>query len=83
MLKATSKSEQRRIQLMKEEENKMMIEAIAVNIANLASSVKSLLNGPLKKKAIVILLAQSSQLPQIQVEKVLKALEDLEADWLK
>lgn len=59
-----------------------MVEGIAVNISALAKAVKNLLNGPLKKKALVVLLAQSSQLPQNKVEEVLKALENLESDWL-
>lgn len=59
-----------------------VVEGIAGNIVVLAGAVKSLLNGPLKKRALIILLASSSRLHQTQVESVLKALEDLEADWL-
>jgi F0F1-type ATP synthase gamma subunit len=59
-----------------------MVEKIAGNITALAKAVGSLLNGPLKKKALVILLASSSGLPQTSVEKVLRALEDLQSDWL-
>jgi len=59
------------------------VEGIAKNIASLASAVKSLLNGPLKRKALLVLLASSSQMPQVQVERVLKALEDLNTDWLR
>ncbi len=62
--------------------NRETIERIASNIAALAKAVGSLLNGPLKKKALVVLLASSSGLPQKTVEAVLKALEDLESDWL-
>lgn len=58
------------------------IEAIAVTIGSLAKAVSSLLNGPLKKRALVVLLASSSGLPKTTVEDVLKALENLEADWL-
>ena len=58
------------------------VEAIAKNIASLSRAVHSLLKGPLKKKALIILLASSSQLPQNKVEQVIKALEDLEKDWL-
>lgn len=58
-------------------------EAIAKNLTSLARAVESLLKGPLKKKALVVLLAQSSQLPQNKVEQVLKALETLESDWLQ
>lgn len=62
--------------------NREIVESIAKNISTLARAVASLLNGPLKKKALVVLLAASSRLPQNKVEEVLKALEDLEADWL-
>ena len=58
------------------------IEQIAGNIASLAKAVSSLLNGPLKKRSLVILLASSSGCSQRQVEDVLKALENLESDWL-
>ncbi len=58
------------------------VEGIARNIGNLAKAVNSLLNGPLKRRALVILLASSSQVPQSKVEDVLKALENLEKDWL-
>lgn len=59
-----------------------VVEKIAGNIASLAKAVNSLLKGPLKKRALVILLAQSSGQKQNTVESILKALEDLEADWL-
>jgi len=59
-----------------------VVEGIAGNISALAKAVRGLLNGPLKKKALTVLLAQSSGLPQNKVDAVLKALEDLESDWL-
>lgn len=59
-----------------------LVEAIAGNIVGLAQTVHALLNGPLKKRALVILLANSSGLPQVSVDKVLKALEELQSDWL-
>lgn len=62
--------------------NREIVESIAGNIARLADAVSSLLNGQLKKKAIVTLLSASSKLPQNKVEEVLKALENLKADWL-
>lgn len=55
---------------------------IASNIASLAKAVSSLLNGPLKKKALVTLLAASSDQSKATVEQVLKAIEDMESDWL-
>ncbi len=48
-----------------------IVETMAMNIAALAKRVESLLNGPLKKKALVILLAHSSGQSQKSVEAVL------------
>ena len=59
-----------------------IIEKIAGNISSLAKSVSSLLNGPLNRKALIILLAHSSSNTQRAVEEILKALENLEKDWL-
>lgn len=59
------------------------VEKIASNIAALAKSVNSLLNGPLKRKALIILLAHSAGQPQNAVEAILKALSELEGDWLQ
>jgi hypothetical protein len=62
--------------------NREIVESIANNIASLARAMHSLLNGPLKKRALIVLLAQSSGLSQERVGKVIKALEELEGDWL-
>jgi putative AlgH/UPF0301 family transcriptional regulator len=61
---------------------RQVVEGIANNIRSLSRAVYALLGGPLKKKALVVLLSSSAQMPQTQVERVLKALEDLEGDWL-
>lgn len=58
------------------------VEKIAGNIATLAKAVSALLKGPLKKKALIILLAASSGESRTSVEAILKSLEDLEGDWL-
>lgn len=58
------------------------VEKIATNIGNLADAVASLISGPLKKKALVILLAASSRQPQGVVDDVLIALQNLRGDWL-
>ena len=70
------------VETEEQKRNREMVESIGKNIASLAKAVQSLLNGPLKKRALVVLLASSSQLSQEKVEVVLKALENLEADWL-
>lgn len=74
----------KKLQQETEEQKKYreLVEQIAGNIASLAKAVQSLLNGPLKKKALVILLASSARQPQVAVEAILKALEELESDWL-
>lgn len=59
------------------------VEAIARNIASLTRAVAALLGGPLKRKALVVLLASSSGLSQVAVGQVLDALANMEKDWLK
>ena len=66
-----------------ERRNRETVEEIARNIAALARAVSALLNGPLKKRALLILLANSSGQSQMLVDRVLVALADLEKDWLK
>ena len=70
------------IETAEQKANREMVERIAGNISSLAKSVSALLNGPLKKSALVVLLAASSGLSQERVKAVLSALENLEADWL-
>ena len=59
-----------------------MVETIAINISTLAKNVSALINGPLNKKALVVLLSHSSGMYQNQVETVLNAIVNLEKDWL-
>lgn len=66
-------------------EQKQMREAtekIALNIQSLADGVRALIKGPLNRRALVLLLASSSSVPQNKVGDVLKALETLDIDWL-
>lgn len=65
-----------------EKANREMIEGIANNISSLARSVRALLNGPLNKRALTVLLASSSGLSQEKVKAVLTALENLDKEWL-
>lgn len=58
------------------------VEKIAGNIVMLSKAVSALLNGPLKKRTLVILLASSSGQSQHSVEQILKALEEMESTWL-
>ena len=71
-----------KVETPEQREYREMIEKIAGNIESLTKAVSSLLNGPLKRKALVILLAHSSGYPQNAVEAVLKALETMRGDWL-
>ncbi len=66
-----------------EKQAREMITEIATNIANLSNQVESLLNGRLNKKAIIILLANSTKMPQYQVENMLEALANLGKTYLK
>jgi hypothetical protein len=72
-----------RIESPEEKQYRENVEAIAKNIGVLARAVGQLLDGPLNKKALVILLAQSSGQSQKAVTEVLDALQSLEKDWLK
>lgn len=58
------------------------VEKIASNIARLAKAVASLIGGPLKRKALIVLLVNSSGQSKRSVEAVIRALETLEKDWL-
>lgn len=60
-----------------------MIEEIAENISKLSRSVRALVGGRLKEETIVTLLVHTTKLPKYNVEKVLKALKDMERDHLK
>lgn len=66
-----------------EKEYKEMVEEIATNIAKLSRQVSSLLNGRLKREAIIILLAQMTKLPKRDIEYVLNAIESMEDVYLK
>lgn len=69
-------------QVSEEQRNRELTESIAKHLSDLAASVSALMKGPLKKRALVILLANSSGISQAQVSNVLDALANLERDWL-
>ena len=75
-------SKKQQVETPEQKEYREMVERIAGNIESLAKAVSSLLNGPLKRKALIILLAHSSGQTQNAVENILKALEDMKSDWL-
>ena len=72
----------KKIETPEQKQYREMVEGIAGNIGALAKAVKGLINGPLNKRALIILLSSSSGVPQNKVTDVLKSLEDLEKDWL-
>lgn len=60
-----------------------LVENIANNISALTKGVQGLLNGPLNKKALIVLIAASSGQPMNRVTEIISAMENLEKDWLK
>lgn len=68
-----------------EEEKKAreMVEEIAENIRKLARGVRAIVGGSLKEEAVVTLLVHATKLPKYNVEKVLKALKELDRSTLK
>ena len=75
-------SKKQQVETPEQKQYRETVERIAGNIASLSKAVASLINGPLKRRALVILLASSSGQPQNAVDPILKALETLESDWL-
>lgn len=65
-----------------QKKNRETTERIAENLSALADSVKKLINGPLNRKTLLVLLANSSGLKQMQVDSVLTALENLKRNHL-
>ncbi len=70
------------IETPEQKQAREMTQTIAKNLSNLADSVKALVNGPLKKKTILILLAHSTGLSQRDIDSVLSALQTLPKDFL-
>jgi len=70
------------IESEEEKKNREMVEDIATNVAKLSRQISELLNGRLKRKAILILLAASTGLPKSHIDAVLNAISDMEKDYL-
>lgn len=70
------------IETPEQKQKREMTETIAKNLTELAGSVKALINGPLKKSTILILLAHTTKLPQRDIQAVLDALQTLPKDFL-
>lgn len=71
------------VETEEQKKNREMIASIAENISTLAQSVRSLLNGKLQRKTILVLLAHTTKFNQGEVDKVLTALEEMDKDWVK
>lgn len=77
------RQEKKQIETEEQKRNRETVESIARNIATLARAVNSLLAGPLKKRALLVLLASSAGMSQQAVGQVLEALASMEKDWLQ
>lgn len=66
-----------------EKKQQETVDNIADAITRLSDSVYPLLNGKVKRKTLVVLLAWTSGVPQYQIEKVLEAMENMQKDHLK
>jgi hypothetical protein len=66
-----------------QKQQKEMISTIAESITAISDSVAALLDGKLKEKTIIILLAHSTKLPKSTVREVLYAIHNMETDYLK
>lgn len=58
-------------------------EILAASIVDIAAGMKKLDAGRLKRRALVILIAESSGVRRGDVEAVLNSMESLETSWLK
>lgn len=74
--------ENKKIETPEQKQQREMTESIARNLEALAKNVSALINGPLKKKTILILLAHSSGLSQRDIDRVLTSLQTLPKDFL-
>ncbi len=78
-----SKNQTKEKETEEEKKARETVEEIARNIAMLSRQVTALLNGRLNRKAVLILLANTSGYPQTVVNQILTAIEELETKFLK
>ncbi len=74
--------ENKKIETPEQKQQREMTESIARNLEALAKNVSALINGPLKKKTILILLAHSTGLPQEEISTEFSQLQALPKDFL-
>lgn len=66
-----------------DEQNPIDTEVLAQSIVDLSDGVKSLLSGPLKRDAIIVLLRDYTGLPKRDISTVLYGLEGLRKEYTK
>jgi hypothetical protein len=59
------------------------IEILATAVTEIARAFKKINEGPLKRKALLVLLKDSSGVPMNQITRVLDSLTDLERNYCK
>lgn len=72
-----------KIEVKQPEGEEIGAEILATGIIDIAAAMKRINATRLSRKALVILLAHETKLPQYQVERVLDALDDLERLYCK
>ncbi len=65
-----------------EKQYRETVEKIAENIQKLVKAVNSMINGPLNRDALLLLIAAGSGQPKGVVNDVLNSIEQMEKKWL-
>jgi uncharacterized protein involved in propanediol utilization len=76
------KSRNKKVQIVQDPEAPLPTEVMAQSIIDLSEAARQLLNGRLKRAAIVVLLKDQTDLPKAHINDILDALESLKSDWL-
>lgn len=64
-------------------EKEVPVEVMAQAVVDLSRAAKRLLNGPLKRDAIIVLIKDKTNLTKGVIAAVLDQLEDLERTWVR
>lgn len=71
------------VKLVQDPDEPMPTEVLAGHIRDLSASAKRLLNSGLNRRALLILLRDSSGVPMSSIDAVLDALPELERNYTK
>ncbi len=77
------------IQVKRDEKTPIPVEVLAQSIANISTGVKKILDGPLNRKAVILLIQYAApthrgqKLAAREIEAVLDGIQDLERTFLK